>query len=152
MDCRLQARMKEMVDELARDHQRELAAAGRLVDLEELTCQIGDEFTRLLTEKELARRGHADRGEAACCPDCQRECLPDHEPEPTVLQGLRGEVAFAQAKYFCDRCRRSFFPSVGAARSSAAKYRHDQSVAKGDLGGSQQRQLRARRSSNGAAR
>ena len=110
MDCRLQARMKEMVEELAREHHEELAAAGTLVDLETLTCQIGDEFTRLLTEKELVRRGEERGGGGACCPDCQRECLPDHEPEPTVLKGLRGEVAFAQVKYFCDRCRRSFFP------------------------------------------
>ena len=41
MDCRLQARMKEMVEALAREHQQELAAAGTLVDLEELTCQLG---------------------------------------------------------------------------------------------------------------
>lgn len=120
MDCRLHARMREMVEELAREHQVELAAAGRLVDLEELTCQIGDEFTRLLTEKELVRRGHERAGEAACCPDCQRECLADQEPEPTVLKRLRGEVAFAQAKYFCARCRRSFFPSGWEARSRAA--------------------------------
>jgi hypothetical protein len=37
-----------------------------------------------------------------------------------VLKGLRGEVAFAQAKYFCDRCRRSFFPSGWEVRSRAA--------------------------------
>lgn len=152
MDCRLQARMKEMVEELAREHHEELAAAGTLVDLETLTCQIGDEFTRLLTEKELVRRGEERGGGGACCPDCQRECLPDHEPEPTVLKGLRGEVAFAQVKYFCDRCRRSFFPSGGAARSSAAKRRHHQSVAEGDLGRRQQRQLPVGRRSPGAAR
>lgn len=150
MDCRLQARMREMVEELAREHQRELAAAGTLVDLEELTCRIGDEFTRLLTEKELVRRGHKQGGEAARCPDCQRPCLADHEPEPTVLQGLRGEVAFAQAKYFCDRCRRSFFPSVGGTGFGAAKRRHHESVAEGDLGGRQQWQLPVGRHSPGA--
>jgi hypothetical protein len=37
-----------------------------------------------------------------------------------VLKGLRGEVAFAQAKYFCARCRRSFFPSGWEVRSRAA--------------------------------
>lgn len=152
MDCRLQARVQEMIEELAREHQRELAAAGTLVDLEELTCQIGDEFTRLLTEKELVRRSQEHGGQTAACPDCQRACLPDHEPEPTVLKGLRGEVAFAQAKYFCDRCRRSFFPSGGAARSGAAKHRHHESVAEGGLGGGQQRQLRVGRRRPGAAR
>jgi len=53
MECRMKSRVKAMVEELAREHQRELAAAGPLVDLEELTCQIGDEFARQLCEGEL---------------------------------------------------------------------------------------------------
>lgn len=152
MDCRLQARVKEMVEELAREHQQELAAAGTLVDLEELTCQIGDEFTRLLTEQELARRGETHRQRPADCPDCGRHCLPDYEPEPTLLIGLRGELAFVQPKYFCDRCRRAFFPSGGAARAAAAKQRHDQSVTESGLGGRQQRQLSAGRRGVGGTR
>jgi hypothetical protein len=151
MDCRLQARMKEMIDELAREHQRELAAAGTLVDLEELTCQIGDEFTRLLTEKELARRGREHPRRPADCPDCGQSCLPDYDPEPTILKGLRGELAYEQPKHFCDRCRRSFFPSGGAAWHTTAKHRHDQGLAEGDMGGDQQRQLRAGRRGPGGA-
>ena len=54
--------MNAMVAELSREHQAELAAAGALVDLEELTCQIGDEVTRMLTERELARRGREQAG------------------------------------------------------------------------------------------
>ena len=143
MDCRLQARMKVMVEELALEHQRELAAAGTLVDLEELTCQIGDEVTRLLTEKELVRRGQEHAHRPADCPACGRSCLPDHEPEPTVLRGLRGELAYQQPKHFCDRCRRSFFPSGGAVGNAAAEQRHDQGAAEGGVGGRQQRQLSA---------
>src|ERR1700677_3985523 len=108
MDCRLEARMKAMVAELAREHAAELAAAGKLVDLEELTCQIGDEVTRMLTERELVRRGQERGQRAAECPDCGRICLPDADPEPVVLAGLRGDVAYTQPKHFCDRCRRSF--------------------------------------------
>src|SRR5215210_545644 len=102
MDCRLEARVKQMVEALALEHRRELAAAGTLVDLEELTCQIGDAVTQQLTQKELVRRGHEHRLEDADCPTCGRHCLPDDEPEPTVLIGLRGELGFAQSKYFCD--------------------------------------------------
>lgn len=137
MDCRLQGRVKQMVEALAREHQQELAAAGTLVDLEELTCQIGDEFSRLLTEKELGRRGQEHCRQAANCPDCGQHCVPDDEPEPTVLVGLRGELAFAQAKYFCDRCRRTFFPSGGTVGTAAAKHRHNQGVAEGGVGGGQ---------------
>ena len=46
MECLMRARVKAMVEQLAREHQQELAAAGTLVDLEELTAGIGDEFGR----------------------------------------------------------------------------------------------------------
>lgn len=139
MEGRLKARMKEMVEALAREHQQELAAAGTLLDLETLTCQIGDEVTRLLTERELTRRGEEHVGSSANCPDCGRACLADHEPEPTVLAGLRGELAFSQSKHFCNRCRRSFFPSGGAVGHPSAQSGDDQAVAKSDLGRRQQR-------------
>ena len=62
MEGRLAARVKAFAEELAQEHQAELAAAGRLVDLEELTCQIGDAVTRLLWEQELVRRAGAAAG------------------------------------------------------------------------------------------
>jgi hypothetical protein len=135
MDCRLQARIRAMSEELAREHQQKLAAAGTLVDLEELTCEIGDELTRQLTEGELVRRGQQLSGQAADCPDCGRRCLPDCEPEPTVVVGLRGELAYQQPKHFCTRCRRSFFPTGGSVGPAAAEHCDNQGVAEGGLGG-----------------
>jgi hypothetical protein len=137
MDCRLQARTKAMVEELAREHQQELADAGTLVDLEELTCQIGDEVTRLLTERELVRRGQHVPHPSAACPDCGQDYLPMAEPDPVVLTGLRGQLAYAQPRHYCDRCRRSFFPSGRTAGPARAEYRHHQGVAKGGVGRSQ---------------
>lgn len=137
--------MKELVEQLAREHQQELAAAGTLLDLEELTCRVGDEFTRLLTEKELVRRGERHPRQAADCPDCGCPCLPDHEPEPVTLIGLRGELEYQQPKHFCDRCRRSFFPASGAFGDSVTEPRHAAGVAEGGLVRRQQRQLRAGR-------
>ena len=115
MECRMRSRVKAMVEELAREHQRELAAAGTLVDLEELTCQIGDEFARQLCESELVhRRRRRPTQEQWECPECGSPCSRG-EPEPVVLQGLRGEVGFNQPSYFCRRCRRSFslWPPAG---------------------------------------
>lgn len=137
--------MKELVEQLAREHQQELAAAGTLLDLEELTCEIGDELTRLLTEKELVRRGEQHPRQAADCPDCGRPAPPDHEPEPVALIGLRGELEYRQPKHFCDRCRRSFFPAGGPFGDSVAEPRHAPRVAEGGVGRRQQRQLRAGR-------
>ena len=48
MECLMRARVRAMVEQLAREHQQELAAAGTLVDLEELTAGIGDEVGRQL--------------------------------------------------------------------------------------------------------
>lgn len=141
MECRLQDRVRTLVMELAREHQQELAAAGRLADLEELTCQIGDEVTRQLTERELVRRGAELMDQPTECPDCGRVCLPRVEPEPVVLAGLRGEIAYPQPCHYCDRCRRSFFPSGSAARPAAAEHGDPQGLAKGRLGRRQRKQL-----------
>jgi hypothetical protein len=135
MDCRLQGRVRTMAEQLAREHQQELAAAGRLMDLEELTCEVGDELTRLLTEQELTRRGQQDAQQPADCPDCGQVCVPMPDPEPVLLQGLRGELAYSQPRHYCDRCRRSFFPSGRSARTTGTKHRHDQGSAEGRLGG-----------------
>ncbi|MFZ1933914.1 MAG: hypothetical protein WCB27_06850 [Thermoguttaceae bacterium] len=92
----MRTRVKEMVENLAREYQRELAAAGTFVALEKLTAEIGDEFGRQLCENELLNRARW----AAIVEQCERpECgllCPRVEEEPMLLQGLRGEVAFSQ--------------------------------------------------------
>lgn len=141
MECRMRARVTSMVEALAREHQQELAAAGTLVELEELTCQIGDEFGRQWCESELVSRARqaadADQGE---CPECGSLC-PRGQPEPVVLQGLRGEVCYHQPSYFCRRCRRSFFPSGGSFGTVGAEHGHPEDFAEDGLGGQQSRQL-----------
>lgn len=112
MECHIKSRIKAMVEDMAREYQRELAAAGTLVDLEELTCQIGDEFARELCESELQVRARRAAASEQCeCPECGTLSARG-EPEPAVLQGSRGEICFNQPSYFCRCCRRSFFPSV----------------------------------------
>ena len=74
MECRMRTRVKEMVENLAREYQRELAAAGTFVALEKLTAEIGDEFGRQLCENELLNRARwaaiveqCDARSAGCC-------------------------------------------------------------------------------------
>lgn len=109
MECRLETELKTMIEGLARKHQQELEAAGTLVDLEELTCQIGDMVTQELTQQEVVRRAKAMDVDQAVCPDCGKVCIRDRL-EPVLLQGLRGELAYNQPSYYCRHCRRSFFP------------------------------------------
>lgn len=145
MDCRIKARMQAFVEELAREHQQELAAAGTLVDLEELTCELGDEVTRLLTEQELGRRGRQGFDQPAECPDCGRHCVPMPDPDPVVLTGLRGQLAYQQPRHFCDRCRRTFFPSGGPPGDPRAQHGHAQGAREGRVGRDKQPQLRTGR-------
>ena len=120
--------MGELVEQLAREYQKELAAAGTLVDLEELSCQLGDEVTRQLTERELVRRSRDYSPLEAACPDCGCLC-PRADPEPVVLNGLRGDVAYNQPQHDCPRCRRSFFPDGGFSRPAAPQHGDAEGVA-----------------------
>ena len=141
MERLMRARVREMVENLAREHQRELAAAGTLVALEELTAEIGDEFGRQLCENELLNRARRATNVEQCeCPECGLLC-PRGEPEPLVLQGLRGEVAFSQPSYFCRRCRRSFSPSGRSFGVACAEHGDAEDVAEDGLGGEQSGQL-----------
>jgi len=148
MECRMGTRVREMVEILAREYQGELAAAGTFVALEELTAEIGDEFGRQLCENELFNRAKRAANVERCeCPDCGAMC-PRGEPEPMVLQGLRGEVAFSQPSYFCQRCRRSFFPAGRSFGVAGAKHGDAEDVAEDGLGGEQSGQLRDGRRSD----
>jgi len=134
MDCRLNAKIRAVVEDLAREHQRELAEAGTLVDLEELTCQIGDEVARQLCQHELVGRSERAVVESADCPECGERgmaCLP----EPTLLEGLRGQLAYNQPRYYCSRWRRSFFPVGRFTGSAVAEQRHAARDAEDGLGG-----------------
>ena len=135
MDCRLNAKIGAMVEDLAREHQQELADAGTLVDLEELTCQIGDEVARQLCQHELFGRAKlAMKEEIAKCPECGEPCMAG-QPEPTLLEGLRGELAYNQPSYYCRHCRRSFFPDGGLAGPADPQHRHAERLAENGLGG-----------------
>ena len=134
MDCRFEDRVKELIAQLARERQEELAEAGTLLDLETLTVQIGDMVTRELTQLEVTRRADAlDQAEAKC-PDCGRMC-PRGEREPVVLDGLRGELAYSQPKYNCRHCRRSFFPDGRLSGLGAAEHGYSSGAAEDGMGG-----------------
>lgn len=134
MDCRFESRVKELIAQLARERQEELAEAGTLLDLETLTVQIGDMVTRELTQLEVTRRADAlDQAEAKC-PDCGRMC-PREGRDPVILNGLRGELAYNQPKYDCRHCRRSFFPDGRLSGLGTAEHGYSSGVAEDDMGG-----------------
>ena len=56
MDGRLKAKVKALTMELAHEEQARLRGAGTMIELEELACEIGDEFTSQLMSLEMADR------------------------------------------------------------------------------------------------
>ena len=109
-----QARLKQIAAEVQETLGGPLGVDGRAKTFDELEgecVEMGDWLTSQVLQARVAARSGAE--DACSCPDCQRavERLPDDEVR--ILQSSRGETAWNEAVWFCRRCRRSFFPSVG---------------------------------------
>jgi hypothetical protein len=78
-------------------------------ELEDECVEVGDLFTAALLSNRVRERDPA--APSGCCPSCGRAGgrTPD---EPRLLQTDRGEVDWTEAAYYCEACRRSFFPSL----------------------------------------
>jgi len=141
MDGRLQAKVKALTKELAHEEQARLRAAGTMVELEELACEIGDEFTNQLMSLEMADRSNQAAEAATCeCPDCGY-CCGQGNPNSRKLAGLRGEVSYYEPAFYCPVCRRSFFPGSCQRGPISSCDSDAEVVAEDDLGGSQPKQL-----------
>ena len=141
MDGRLRGRIAEMSRRLAIEEKERLEAAGTFVDLERLTMEIGDELARQLAGLMLSSRAeNAVRQRTHCCPKCGKgccgkeccgkeccgkeccgkECEVEEDPEPLILQGMRGEIEYQEPRCHCSRCRRAFFPSGQGTAATAS--------------------------------
>ena len=150
MEDQVRREVREFAAELAKKHQSELEGAGTFVDIEELTAEIGDEVARQLANLELQRRSQAV-GEASThpCPDCDAECPIEADLEPVILQGMRGEIEYQEPRCYCNRCRRSFFPSVRSIGTSAAREPDAQGAGESRVGGREPGQLSPGRCGDG---
>ena len=141
MDGRLKAKVRSLSMELALEEQARLRAAGTMVELEELACEIGDEITVQMVSIEMSRRAEEAAEAMTCeCPDCG-DCCIQGNPKSRRLTGLRGDVSYREPSYHCPACRRSFFPGSCSRGPDRPRDDDPQVVAKGDLGGGQSKQL-----------
>ncbi len=141
MDGRLKAKVKALTMELAREEQARLRAAGTMIELEELACEIGDEFTSQLMSLEMADRSNQAAEADTCeCPDCGN-CCGQGDSKSRQLTGLRGEVNYHEPAFYCPACRRSFFPGSGQCGPLNSRDGDAEVVAENDLGGGQPQQL-----------
>jgi len=86
----------------------------KLTEIEDLLLALREMLTEKMLGDALARQASAQpRGPSAArtCPGCQQPLVcPDTNER--ILDTRVGEAEWAEPEGYCDRCRRSFFPSV----------------------------------------
>ena len=86
----------------------------KLTEIEDLFVAIRDVLGGQMLADALARQAAAHaQGPTAyrTCPGCQQPLLcPDRNER--IVETKAGDAAWAEPEGYCDRCRRSFFPSV----------------------------------------
>ena len=121
MDDRLRRRIREVARQLVAEEKSTFRGARTLLDLENLTVEMGDELVRQLASMDLGERSQEVAGESMHdCPDCGRRCPVQADLEPLILQGRRGEIEYSEPRCHCPSCRRDFFPSGEGDSASGA--------------------------------
>jgi hypothetical protein len=86
----------------------------KLTEIEDLFVAIREVLGERMLADALARQAVAHaQGPAPyrTCPGCQQP-LAYPDTNERIVQTRAGEAAWAEPEGYCDRCRRSFFPSV----------------------------------------
>ncbi len=102
---------KNLVDKLYGP--RGPAWGTKLTEIEDLVLAVRAVLSEKLLAEALARQAaaQADRPPAyRTCPGCQQP-LACTDTNERIVQTRAGEAQWAEPQGYCDRCRRSFFPS-----------------------------------------
>lgn len=103
---------KNLVDKLYGPHGP--AWGTKLTEIEDLLLEVRQVLTQRMLDDALARQAAAHTqapAPARACPGCGQPLACDETHERT-LTTRAGEAHWAEPEGYCDRCRRSFFPSV----------------------------------------
>jgi hypothetical protein len=103
-------RLRVLVKEYAGAESPPAVPAGQCLAtaLEDAAMAVGDQIAREI----LRVRYEACPEEQAACPGCGKPGLKKGHRKRR-LATRRGEVEFDEPEFYCKKCRRSFFPSVG---------------------------------------
>jgi len=86
----------------------------KLTEIEDLFVAIREVLSEKMLADALARQAAAPApgpSPARHCPGCQQPLACPQRNE-RLLETKAGEAVWAEPEGYCDRCRRSFFPSV----------------------------------------
>jgi hypothetical protein len=90
----------------------------KLAELEDMVLAVRQVLSEKMLDEALQRQANtvADRPAALqCCPKCGKEVEAD-DPDPRIMQTRVGEAEWLEPATYCNRCRRSFFPSGQESR------------------------------------
>ena len=86
----------------------------KLTDIEDLFLAVREVLGERMLADALARQAQAHARAPLpyrTCPGCQQP-LPCGDTQERIVETRAGDAAWAEPGGYCDRCRRSFFPSV----------------------------------------
>jgi hypothetical protein len=86
----------------------------QLTEIEDLFVAIRELLSEQMLADALTRQAAAQAQSPTAyrtCPGCQQP-LACEAANQRLLQTRAGEAAWAEPEGYCDRCRRSFFPSI----------------------------------------
>jgi len=83
----------------------------KLSEIEDVFLEIRELLTEKMLDLSLAQQAATEPPEPyRTCPGCQAP-LPDADANPRIMRTRAGEAEWSEPESFCNRCRRSFFPS-----------------------------------------
>jgi hypothetical protein len=94
------------------------ARGTSLASLEKAVEAVRLALAEQILKQALSRQARAyssDPPDSVCCPGCHRPPRP-RPPEPRVVRTDVGTAEWLEPHYFCPKCRKAFFPSVGRPR------------------------------------
>jgi hypothetical protein len=96
--------------------------------IEEIACEVGDMLAQEIIRHEAVQKTTppGDR-----CPRCGRPGI-DPKEVPRLVETTRGSIEIPEIEFHCERCRKSFFPSLGKAGAGGGL--RLQSAAVGEVG------------------
>jgi NADH pyrophosphatase NudC (nudix superfamily) len=84
----------------------------QFTELEDLAVQLGEVFQESLLSQALTRQAATfEKKDDNTCPGCGRP-MAARDPEPRIVDSRAGEAQWQEPHRYCDKCRKSFFPSV----------------------------------------
>ena len=109
-----EARKKELLQELAIKieelrEQGVFSGVPHYSVLEQAASALGKELS-CLTQERAAGEVRAESAAEAVCPTCGAKCKV--ETKRREVASIDGRVTLDEASAYCQRCRRSFFPSA----------------------------------------